>query len=78
MAEAEKGQVIAHDIDRDGRHRKKQADPYFPITMRPSPIRVRVMLNTLASGRSVLVGTVLEFIHSSFLDSIVNGGSGVR
>ena len=37
------------------------------------------MLNTLASGRSVLVGTVLEFIHRfCFLDSIFRGDLGGR
>ena len=34
------------------------------------------MLNTLASRRSVLVRTVLEFVHRCFLDSICNGDLG--
>src|SRR5579862_7635408 len=75
---AEERQIVAQDVDRNGRHHKKQADPYFPITMRPSPIRVRVMVSTLASRRSVLVGTVLEFVHRCFLDSIVRGVLGRR
>jgi len=34
------------------------------------------MLNTLASGRSVLVRTVLNFFHRCFLHSILDGRSG--
>ena len=63
LSAGEERQVIAHDVDCDGRHHKKEADPYFPVTMRPSPIRVRIMPNTLAGGRPVLMGAVLNLIH---------------
>jgi hypothetical protein len=70
MAEAETRQVIAHDVDRNGREPEEQADPHAPIMMSTFPIRVRLMTNTLASWLAVLVGTALGFIHGFPASSI--------
>ena len=63
MAPGEEREIVAEDIDGNGGHHEKQTDPDAPIAMRPFPIRVWFMMNTVASRRAVLVGTVLEFIH---------------
>jgi len=73
MAPGEKREIVAEDVDCNGRHHEKQTNPDAPIVMRPFPIRVRFMMNTVASWSAVLVGTVFEFIHRCFLDSIFRG-----
>jgi hypothetical protein len=56
-------QVIAQDIDRDGREHKEQADPDAPITMRAFPVRIRLMMNAVASRGAMLVRTMFTFIY---------------
>jgi hypothetical protein len=63
MAAGEERQILAEYIDRNGRQHENQAHPDAPITMRPFPVKVWLMTNTVASWLSVLVGTALEFIH---------------
>jgi len=71
----EERKIVAEDVDRYGRQHEKEGHPHAPIVMRPFPVWVRVMLNTLAGGRSVLVRTVFDFIHRY---SHLTGGQGSR
>jgi hypothetical protein len=56
-------QVIAHDIDSDGRYKQEHAYPETPITMRTLPVRTRIMWNVFAIWYSVPVVTAFAFIH---------------
>jgi hypothetical protein len=56
-------QVIAHDIDSDGRYKQEHAHPKTPITMRTLPVRTRIMWNVFAIRYSVPVMTAFAFIH---------------
>jgi len=60
---AEERQVIAHDIDRDGREHEKQTDPNTPITMRTSPVRTMVMMHSVALRPFVSGVTVVTLAH---------------
>ena len=53
-----KGQVIGHDVHRDGRQAEKESDPDTPVAVRASPVRTRVMRNMLAIRYSLPVVTV--------------------
>src|SRR5579864_7052532 len=58
-----KGQVIAHDIHRDGRQTENQSYPEAPITMGTSPVRTRVVRKLFAIRCSVSVVAVFTFAH---------------
>lgn len=50
-------QVIAHDINRQGRKYKNHSNPEAPIAMRAFPVRTVTMMNGIA------VMSVLHLIH---------------
>src|SRR5580658_7256477 len=57
------GQIIAHDIQRDGRQAEKKSDPDAPIAMRTPPVRTRVVGNMLAIRYSLPVMGVFTLTH---------------
>src|ERR1035438_5252423 len=65
-------QVIAQEIDNDGREHKKQTDPDTPIQMRASPVRMVDIVNAVANRLFVPAVIVLTLTHwvPCFLDAI--------
>jgi hypothetical protein len=65
-------QVIAQEIDNDGRQHKKQADPDTPIKMRAFPVRMMHMMNAVADRLFVPPLVVFTLTHwvPCFLDVI--------
>jgi hypothetical protein len=63
MPSKREGQVIAYDVDSDGRYKQKYAYPETPVTMRTLPVGTRVVRNMFAIRYSVPAVTVLSFLH---------------
>ena len=65
-------QVIAQDIDRDGRHTEDHGDPDTPIAMRAFPPGTILMMNRVGFRPSVAVVTVLRLIRQFHAFSVCN------
>src|ERR1039457_3730469 len=56
-------QVVAQEIDDDGRKHKKQADPDTPVKMRTFPVRTVLRMNALGNRLFVPATIVLTLTH---------------
>ncbi|MBF6568283.1 MAG: hypothetical protein IVW54_05345 [Candidatus Binataceae bacterium] len=58
------GQVVAHDIDKDGHQHQGYGDDQAPIMMRVFPVgAMKAMMNTVVIQTFVRVMPVLFLIH---------------
>ena len=63
QVDGNQGQVNRHDVNRQGRQDEERRGPHAPVTVRPLPVRNRVVMVRWRMGSFVRVMMVLDFSH---------------